>query len=131
MHRHSVIALIIALAAASAGCHRAAPGAEDRELVYRADAVLTVRVVNHSQLDATIYLVHDGTRERLGTVTAASTSAFSVRGRSLANGDFVLVADPVGAIRASTTEPLHASQGTEFIWTLEADFSRNSVIVRG
>jgi hypothetical protein len=101
------------------------------EPLNRADVVVTVRIVNHSQLDVTIYLVHDGARDRLGTVTAASTSAFAVRGRSLASGDFTLVADPVGARRTSTTERLNVLQGMEFIWTIEADFSRGSVLVRG
>jgi hypothetical protein len=132
-HRHVVALLTIGLVlAAGAGCSRAAQaGDEDRELVYRSDAVLTVRIVNRSQLDATIFLLHDGARDRLGTVTAASASDFAVRARALANGDFMLVADPVGATRTSTTERLHVNQGTEFIWTIEADFSRSSVLVRG
>ena len=117
--------------AAGAACSRARPGADDRELIYRADAALTVRVVNHSQVDATIYLVHDGARDRLGTVTAASTSAFAVRARSLGTGDFILVADPIGGLRTSAIERLHVNQGTEFIWTIETDFSRGSVLVRG
>lgn len=132
MHRRGVVALLILALAVAGGCSRAPHAeSEDRELVYRADVVLTIRVVNHSQLDATVYLVHDGTRDRLGTVIAASASAFPVRARTLANGDFTLVADPVGAMRTSTTERLHVNQGTEFIWTIEADFSRGSVLVRG
>jgi hypothetical protein len=134
MHRRSAVALIAIglVLAGAAGCSRAARAEdEDRELVYRSDAVLTVRIINHSQLDATIYLQHDGARDRLGTVTAASASAFAVRARTLANGDFSLVADPVGATRTSTSERLHVNQGAEFIWTIEADFSRSSVLVRG
>jgi hypothetical protein len=132
-HRHLVALCAVGLMlATAAGCSRAAQaGDEDRELIYQSDAVLTVRVVNHSQLDAAIYLLHDGARERLGTVTAASASTFAVRARSLANGEFALMADPVGAMRTSTTERLHVNQGTEFIWTIEADFSRGGVLVRG
>ena len=134
MHRRHAVALFaVGLGLLTAvGCSRATrAGDEDRELVYRSDAVLTVRILNHSQLDATIYLMHDGARDRLGTVTAASASDFAVRARALANGDFTLVADPVGSTRTSTTERLHVNQGTEFIWTIEADFSRSSVLVRG
>jgi hypothetical protein len=134
MHHRSaagLLALGLVLTVAG-GCSRAAQvEGDDQELGYRSDAVLTVRIVNHSQLDATIYLVHDGARDRLGTVTAASASAFAVRGRSLASGDFTLLADPIGSMRTSTTERLHVNQGTEFIWTIEADFSRGSVLVRG
>jgi hypothetical protein len=112
-----------------AACSRAAQESE-RETVYQAESVLTVRVVNRSQLDATIYLVHDGTRDRLGTVTAASSASFSVRARMLGSGEFALLADPVGMMRTATTERLHTGQGTEFTWTLETDFSRGSLIVR-
>jgi hypothetical protein len=134
MH-HRIVVPVVALGLAlvvAGGCSRATQTESDEvEPVNRADVVVTVRVVNHSQLDATIYPVHDGARDRLGTVTAASTSAFAVRGRSLASGDFTLVADPVGARRASSTERLNVLQGMEFIWTIEADFSRSSVLVRG
>jgi hypothetical protein len=133
MHHRSVVALIVLgfVLAVGTGCSRAAQvEGEEPEQLNRSDVVVTVRVVNHSQLDATIYLVHDGARDRLGAVTAASTSAFTVRGRSLATGDFTLVADPLGATRTSTTERLNVLQGTEFIWTIEADFTRGSVMVR-
>jgi hypothetical protein len=134
MHHRSVVSLIIVglVLAAGTGCSRAVPGEGDEpEPVNPSNAVLTVRIVNHSQLDATIYLVHDGARDRLGTVTAASTSAFSVRGRSLATGDFTLMADPLGATRTTSTERLNVFQGTEFIWTIEADFSRSSILIVG
>jgi hypothetical protein len=133
MHRRSVVGLILVglVLALGTGCSRAAQvEGREPEPLDRADAVVTVRVVNHSQLDATIYLVHDGARDRLGAVTAASTAAFTVRGRSLATGDFTLVADPLGATRTSSSERLNVLQGTEFIWTLESDFAHNSVQVR-
>jgi hypothetical protein len=132
-HRRALVVISVALAlGASAGCSRAAQVEGDEpETVNRTDAVLTVRVVNHSQLDATIYLLHDGARDRLGSVTAASTSTFSVRGRSLASGDFTLVADPLGATRTTSTERLNVLQGTEFTWTIESDFTRGSILVRG
>lgn len=64
----------------------------ERETVYQAESILTIRVINHSQLDATINLMHDGTRDRLGTVPAASTGPFPVRTRTLDSGDFALMA---------------------------------------
>lgn len=112
-----------------AACSRATQEGE-RETVYQAEPVLTVHVVNRSQLDATIYLLHDGTRERLGTVTAASSASFSIRARVLGSGEFALLADPVGMMRTATTERLHTGQGSDFTWTLESDFSRGSLIVR-
>jgi hypothetical protein len=113
-----------------AACSRASKVDEDREVLYRSDAAVAVRVVNRSQLDVTIYLLHDGARERLGTVTASTTATYSVRTRTLATGDFALLADPVGGTRTWTTERLSASQGSEFVWTLESDFSLSAVLVR-
>ncbi len=110
------------------GCSRAVEG--ERETLYQAESALVIRVVNRSQADLAIYLVHDGARERLGTVTAASTATFPVRAGRLATGDFSLLADPVGSARTSTSETLHVGQGTEFTWTLEGDLRRGSVLIR-
>jgi hypothetical protein len=112
------------------GCSRAAQVEADREVVYQAESNPTIRIVNRSQLDATIYLLHDGVRDRLGLVTAATTATLPVRARTLTSGEFALLADPVGASRTTTSETLHTSQGQQFTWTLERDFSRASIQVQ-
>ena len=90
-----------------------------------------MKIVNRSQLDAILYVVHDGTRDRLGAVTAATSANFTLRVRSLgAGGEFSLLADPVGSMRTTSTEILRANQGSVFTWTLETDFSRGSVLVQ-
>ena len=119
----------LALLLVATACSRATESRE-RETLYQAESVLTVRIVNRSQLDATIYLVHDGTRDRLGTVTAASSASFSVRARTLGSGEFTLLADPVGLRLTATSETLRVAEGSEFTWTLESDFSRGAVLVR-
>ena len=127
MHRQvAVVALGLVLAG---GCSRAAQVEGERETIYQAESELVIHVVNHSQLDAVIYLVHDGTRERLGVATASTSATFRVRARQLASGEFVLMADPIGATRVSTSETLRTSQGVDFTWTLESDL-RGSVLVR-
>jgi hypothetical protein len=112
-------------------CSRATAESGAAESVYSADATITVRIVNRSQLDAILFLVHDGTRDRLGAVTAATTSTFTVRTRSLgAGGEFVLLADPIGSKRPTSSETLRVAQGTIFTWTLETDFARGSIMVQ-
>jgi hypothetical protein len=125
--RFGILALLVALLPA---CHHAPQDEDEPEMVNLAPATITIRVVNHSQLDATIYLVHDGTRDRLGAVTAVSAASFPVRTRMFATGDFTLVADPLGSTRTASSEPLRATQGSLFIWTLESDFAHNSVLVQ-
>jgi hypothetical protein len=113
-----------------AGCSRATAGQGDRETVYQAETALTIRVVNNSRLDAAIYLVHDGARERMGTVTAVSSASFPLRGRLLATGDFFLVAEPIGARGVLNSERLSAAQGSVFTWTIDADLRRSAVFVQ-
>jgi hypothetical protein len=127
----SLLVLVLALALPLAGgCSRATAGESERETLYQAETTLTIRVVNHSRLDASIYLVHDGARERMGTVTASSTASFPLRTRLLATGEFTLVAEPVGSRRAASTERLSAAQGSIFTWTLDADLRRGAVLVQ-
>ena len=119
--------LVLILAPA---CVRSAAPEGEREIVYQAEATLTVRIVNRSQLDATIYLVHDGTRDRLGLATAATSSTFSVSVRTLGSGEFSLLADPIGGRRVASSEGLRSAQGSVFTWTLETDFNRGGVLVQ-
>lgn len=122
---------VLVLALASFGACRRGPQSEGApEPAYSVAPILSIRIVNHSQLDAIVYLVHDGTRDRLGAVTAATTVSFQVRSRVLSSGEFALLADPIGSLRSTTSELLRTSQGTEFTWTLETDYGRGSVIVR-
>jgi hypothetical protein len=129
--RRGALAMLSALSL-TAGCARhTGPAESEREVVYRAESTIAVKIVNRSQLDAILYVVHDGTRDRLGAVTAASSASFTLRVRSLgAGGEFSLLADPVGSMRTTSTEILRANQGSVFTWTLETDFSRGSVLVR-
>lgn len=112
-------------------CARNPDPGDERAVIYRAESNLTIRVVNHSQLDANLYLVHDGARDRLGLVTAATTSTFTVRSRVLgASGQFSLLADPIGQTRSTQTQSLNTSEGSTFTWTLETDFSRGAILVQ-
>jgi hypothetical protein len=99
-----VIVLALPLAGA---CSRATEGRTERETLYQAESAVTIRLVNNSRLDAAVYLLHVGARERMGTVTASSSGSFPVRGRSFATGEFTLVAEPIGSRRTLTSERLH------------------------
>ena len=121
------LALVLSL---TGGCSRATGGQPEQETIYQAESSLTIRVVNNSRLDATIYLLHDGARERMGTVTATSSSSFPLRTRSFATGDFTLVAEPIGSRRVVNSERLNAGQGSVFTWTLDTDLTRASILVQ-
>lgn len=97
------------------------------------NATFTVRVESKNALDVVVYLVTAGRSERIGHVTAHTTSDFAVRLRRLGAGrEFSLRADPVGALGASNnvrTETYLAREGQLLTWTLESDFRRSTVTV--
>jgi hypothetical protein len=128
MRRLSAVGLLL-LALVPACTHQATPDIEPGPGL-QVDSVITIRVVNHSQLDATVYITHDGARYRLGSAIAASRVDFSVRTRALTSGEFALIADPVGSLRTTTSERLSYRQGSLFTWTLESDFAHNAVLVQ-
>jgi hypothetical protein len=113
-----------------AGCHHAGSvGAAAAE--SSSDGVVTLRVVNHSWLDVTIYMQHGTRRDRIGTATATTTTEFHVPLRRLANGgDYRLFGDPIGSRQTVRSEALHAQDGDVVTWTLEDDLARSSIDVR-
>ena len=93
-----------------------------------ASGSVSITVVNRNALDATLYVVHDGFRERLGTVTAATQASFELPFSRLGAGrDFYLVADPVGGRQPVRTEVVHGLDGLLVTWTLESDLRRSSI----
>jgi hypothetical protein len=93
--------------------------------------VVTVNVINHNQLDVTIYVVRSGNRERIGSVTAASSNSFRVHLRTLSGAaDLQLFADPLGAPRGVTSDRLHLFPAQTVEWTLESDLARSFVLIR-
>jgi hypothetical protein len=130
--RQPLVCCVLPLIAILVACARQAPATlgSEPEPAAQVDSIITIRVVNHSQLDAIVYLAHDGARDRLGAVTAATNTSFPVRTRILTSGDFALIVDPVGSLRTATSERLLLRLGSLFIWTLESDFAHNSVQVQ-
>jgi hypothetical protein len=92
---------------------------------------VTLRVVNHSWLDITVYLQQGSHRDRIGTATAVSTTEFQVALREFApGGDYRLFGNPIGSRQTVRSEPLRAQDGDVVTWTLEDNLSRSFVEVR-
>ncbi len=90
----------------------------------------TLHIENHHWLDVDIYVVHDGQRSRLGTVTAATSKDF-IFPRSMVGqlGQIRLIADPVGSPEEIRTETIVVKPGNRVTWTLESSLSRSSLAV--
>ena len=92
---------------------------------------VTLRIVNHSWLDVTVYLQQGTRRDRIGTATATSTTKFHIPLRRIGDGsDYRLFGDPIGSRETVRSEPLHAQDGDVVTWTLEDNLQRSFVDVR-
>ncbi|HEY2378539.1 MAG TPA: hypothetical protein VGH98_21345 [Gemmatimonadaceae bacterium] len=123
------LAVVTTIACLTVGaCHHGV-GQEAAETGYNGE--VTLRVVNHSYLDVTVYLQQGTRRDRIGTATATTTTEFRVALRRLTSGgDYRLLGDPIGSRQAVRSESLHAQDGDVVIWTLEDDLARSFVEVR-
>jgi hypothetical protein len=103
---------------------------EGRPAVDLGEGEVALRVVNHTTLDVVVYLVHDGVRTRVGTVTASSSTAFFLSVRSLGQGrEIRLFGDPIGGRDHAETEQIIVQPGQQIEWTLEQELRRSAVAV--
>lgn len=123
----TVALLLAAVWLAIPGCflrrHRTATR-EEPALV----ADITLSVTNHNFLDVVVYVLHDGQRTRVGTVTGSSTQVFTLPRRLLGQGgEIQLYGDPIGSEDYALTELLLVHPGQYIEWTLESNLRRSSV----
>jgi len=116
------LGFVLAAGACSSLRHGNAPDDE-------ADAV-TLTVVNHHQLNVTVFNVAGGRRDRLGEVTAAARASFTIHVRRLPSGELRLLADPVGSRTTATSELLRVNAGDIVQWVLETDLARSHIEIR-
>jgi hypothetical protein len=110
-------------------CHHAATPTP-RAITSATTPRATVRVENKHWLDVAIYVEHEGLRQRLGTVTAASTADFTLRPTMISGlGEIELIADAIGSHASADTGRLTVKPGMHVEWTLQIDLSRSSVSV--
>jgi hypothetical protein len=120
----------IALAVAMLpGCH----GSQLRKDVapeLASDTQLILEVENHNWADIIIYVVHDGRRSRLTSVTATKNSSLIIPPNMIGQvGNLQLVARRVGAYDRYVSQTISVRIGSTVVLTLESDLSRSSVAV--
>jgi hypothetical protein len=87
-----------------------------------------LQVINHHWLDVDVYILHDGQRTHVGTVTATATQQFMLSGRLLGGSrQIALLADAIGSPEVVRSETLVVQPGQYIEWTLESTLSRSSV----
>jgi hypothetical protein len=122
----SVGVALAALLLTSACWHRHTPSSP--RSAGAPEGEIALRVTNHNYLDVTVYVLHDGQRTRVGTVTGSSTQLFLLPMRLLGQGrEIQLLGDPIGSPAFARTETLIVQPGQYIDWTLETDLRRSSV----
>lgn len=124
-------ALIATLAAAPAcfvfGHRTPAPGATIFDVP---EGEIALHVTNHNFLDVVIYVLHDGVRTRVATVTGLSATTLYLPDRLLGQGhEIALLGEPIGSQDMARTETLVVQPGQYVDWTLETNLRRSSVAV--
>lgn len=90
----------------------------------------TVHVENKHWLDVVVYVEHDGQRSRLGTVTAASTTDFTLLPTLIGQtGAIQLIGDAVGSPGTVQTGTIVVRPGSRVTWTLQTNLARSDVAV--
>lgn len=90
-----------------------------------------VRVTNNNWSDMTIYLVRDGSQQRLGSVPSQSSHTFVVPTHLIISASRVhLLADPIGSSKTFLSPALMMSPGQKAEWQLENMLSLSSMWVR-
>lgn len=90
----------------------------------------TLEVQNLGFVDCDIYVLHDGVRERVGSVVATRSASFDLRSSQLGNsGTLQLIARPIGGNWSYTSEAFVIHDGQSIEWTLADDINRSFVSV--
>ena len=126
--RVRVVALLSALILTQQGCWRRGGSAAAQSQEQASQSEVTLQVTNHNYLDIIVYVVHDGQRTRIGTVTGSSAQVFTLPPRLIGQAhEIQLYGDPIGSEDFALTELLFVQPGQYIEWTLESDLRRSSV----
>jgi hypothetical protein len=120
MSRRALV--VFAAAALACGGHHKVSGVPPEQFA--------IVVVNHHWLDVRVYVVHDGQRTPIGSVTATATEQFDVSTRLLGSQRQIsLMGEAVGSAEVVSTELITVQVGQYVEWTLENALRRSSVAV--
>lgn len=117
---------------AAGGCAHGNTSMQDADWAEMGDGDRTVvRVTNNNWSDMTIYVVRDGLRHRLGTVTSQTTERFAVPTHFMAaSGRVHLLADPIGSRNTFLSSPIVITPGQTAEWQLENSLALSSIWIR-
>ncbi|MEP7067135.1 MAG: hypothetical protein ABI889_13960 [Gemmatimonadota bacterium] len=120
-----LLALLLVLFVA-AGCSRNKKPSDALD----SDTESTLHVNNQHFGDVDIYVVHDGSRTRVGSVTATSEQTFTLNARVIGRvGTMQLIAHGVGTNGSVGSEQFSIRPGMQIDWTLDSRLSRATLAI--
>jgi hypothetical protein len=91
----------------------------------------SLRVENNHVLDLNVYVIHDGQRSRVGTVTAAQVHEFHLPLYLLGpGGEISLAATRIGGPGELRSEMIIVERGGQVDWFIPRAFEHSAVSVR-
>jgi hypothetical protein len=121
----TLFALLLIVCAVSS-CSHNKRASDSMEL--GADA--TLHVENHHYGDVDIYVIHNGSRSRVGTVTASSDQTFTLNSRIIGTvGTLQILAHGVGEAGSVSSEQFAIRPGMQISWTLDSSLSRATLAI--
>ena len=125
--------IVLGIVLASASCARAKPvGTPPTSRQQPFQKQTTMMVENRNFQDVVIWVIHDGIRSRLGTVTATSSASFVMKSEVLRQaGTLQFAAHAVGeGRRIFVSDPIGVQPGQRVEWVLESGFERSALTVQ-
>jgi hypothetical protein len=123
--------LAVAAAALIAGACASGAGTMQSPDADIADGSTVVQIENHNWSDMAVYVIRNGSKHRLGTVSSLSKESFRVPTHLLlSSGDVYLMADPIGSSQMYRSPPIMISPGQRAQWRLENSLALSSFWIR-
>lgn len=128
LRRETAIVFLLLAAPACFVFNRGTKPDEQSAMADVPEGEIALNVTNHNYLDVVVYVLHDGQRTRVGTVSGSSSTVFFLPTRLLGQGrEIRLYGDAIGNDDYAVTDILIVQRGQYIEWTLETNLRRSSV----
>lgn len=117
---------LLMVVCATASCSHNKRAVDDTRL----DSEATLHVENHHYGDVDIFVIHNGSRTRVGSVTATSDETFTLNSRVIGTvGTMQLLAHGVGEAGSLSSEQFAIRPSMQINWTLDSNLARATLSI--
>ena len=125
------LVIVAMLSAGAVGCHRQQVPAASASAPAASSSTVALVVDNENFENFDVFLVQgSGMRTRLGMVSGAGTTSYTLAPDLWAGGTVRVVAKPIGGFGTARSDPLTVFGGSTITFTIEPDVSASYATVR-